>query len=333
MKLVDRLLDAFARRLATAHHRELHAIRREVDELRNAVVALSGRADALAGTRKQLEKVLANQKIDEKYRMIFRGQLAALLRASYLSSNTPAPHALQLRRFRLRSQNEEDGIVLALLDAAGVCTRRFIEIGSGGTGGNSAVLAGDLGWSGLMVDASKRAAIMATHEFKSNPGVTVVRALVTSQGVNALLEQYGFAVEVDLLSIDIDSIEYWVLDAISACTARVLVVEYNAWFGPTRSVTLPDVPPPQSRPREYFGASLTALTRAADRRGYRLVLCEYSGVNAFFVRKDLAPDVPTLAPEQAFRPFRHRLRDDDRDQEPDEVIAAITQAGLPLVEV
>ena len=173
----------------------------------------------------------------------------------------------------------------------------------------------------------------AAHEFLSNPGVTVVRALVTSQGVNTLLDSYGFAGEVDLLSIDIDSIDYWVLDAISACTARVLVVEYNAWFGATRSITLPDTPPPQPRPREYFGASLTALTKAADRRGYRLVLCEYSGVNAFFVRKDLAPDVPTLAPERAFRPFRHRLRDNDGDREPDEVIGSITQAGLPLVEV
>jgi len=333
VKLAYRLIDALARRLAAAHNKELHAVRRELDQLRNAVVALSHDTEAVAGTRKQLDKVLAKQRIDEKYRMIFRRQLASLIRASYLPTDLPAPLALQMRRFRLRSQNEEDGIILALLDATGVRTRRFVEIGCGGTGGNSATLAHDLGWSGLMIDASKQAVRMATHEFRSNPGVAILRACVTSDDVNDLLQAHGFGGEVDLLSIDIDSADYWVLDAISACTARVLVIEYNAWFGATRSITLPNAPQPKIRPREYFGASLAALTKAADRRGYRLVLCEHSGVNAFFIRKDLAPRVPTLPPEQAFRPFRYRLRDDDRGREPEEVIASIEQTGLPLVEV
>ena len=238
-----------------------------------------------------------------------------------------------MRRFRLRSQNEEDGIILALLDATGVSARRFIELGSGGSGGNSAMLAADMGWGGLMVDASPRAARMATHEFRANPGVVIVHARVTSDGINDLLRTHGFTGEVDLLSIDIDSIDYWVLDAITACTARVLVVEYNAGFGPRRSITLPDAAPPKVRPREYFGASLAALTKAAERRGYRLVLCEYSGVNAFFVREGLASGIPTLTPEQAFRPFRYRLRDEDRVPDPADVVKSIEDAGLPLVEV
>jgi len=64
VKLAYRLIDALARRLAAAHNKELHAVRRELDQLRNAVVALSHDTEAVAGTRKQLDKVLANQRIE-----------------------------------------------------------------------------------------------------------------------------------------------------------------------------------------------------------------------------------------------------------------------------
>ena len=43
-----------------------------------------------------------------------------------------------LNNYRLTSQNEEDGITLALFDEIGVTSRRFVEIGSGLSGGNSA---------------------------------------------------------------------------------------------------------------------------------------------------------------------------------------------------
>ena len=53
---------------------------------------------------------------------------------------------------------------------------------------------------------------------------------------------------------------------------------------------------------DYFGASLGALRRLAGARGYRLVHTDIAGVNAFFVREDLAgsfaseDEVPVRAP-------------------------------------
>ena len=294
---------------------------------------LSSKLEEVASAQKQVAKVLSNQKNDDKHRHIFRQQLGSLLRAQYLSTSIPAPFALQARRFRLRSQNEEDGIVLALLEAVGVRTRRFVEIGSGGTGGNSAVLAHDLGWSGLMVDASKQAVRVARHELRPNPGVRVVQAMVTPSSIDNLLREHGFDGEVDVLSIDVDSVDYWLLSALTVCSARVLVVEYNAHFGPTRAVTLPNAPRPPDAPPEYFGASLAALDKAATAKGYRLVLCEFSGVNAFFVRRELAPEIPTLEPQYAYRPFRHRLREGEKSRTPEGTFELLSRAGLPLVDV
>jgi hypothetical protein len=280
-----------------------------------------------------VNKLLAAQKQDEKWRGIFRRQLAAVLRHLYLDADVPAPYAIAGQRFRLRSQNEEDGIILALMKAGGLKTRRFVEIGSGSTGGNAATLAADFGWSGLMVDASRKAIEQAKITFGFNPGVKAVRATVTPQTINALVTEHGFAGEVDLFSIDVDSIDYWLLDALTACSPRVLIMEYNALFGPTRAVTLPNAPKPENAPKGYSGASLAAIEALARRKGYRLVLCEEAGINAFFLRNDVAPDIPGLRPAEGWRPWldKHDVTGmKEKDIDIDEVAR---RANLPLVEV
>ena len=73
----------------------------------------------------------------------------AALRGIYLRDvPLEPPHSLTARRFRLHSQNDEDGITLALVSIAGHGGRRFAEIGCGPNGGTSGILAKELGWSG-----------------------------------------------------------------------------------------------------------------------------------------------------------------------------------------
>ena len=302
--------------------------RQEADLLLE-LTAMNAKLHALA---RAVDKLAAGEKESAKWRQIFRKQLAALIRAQYVAAGLPAAQGLEARRFRLRSQNEEDGIVLALFEEAGVVTRRFVEIGSGGSGGNSAVLAYELGWSGLMVDASNAAVRAATQTFGFNRGVTVLKKRVSPATVNRLLEKTGFAGEVDFMSIDIDSIDYWLLDAIEVTQARVLVMEYNAHFGPDRTVTIPNTGRPSGAPKAYLGASLSALDKCSRRKGYRLVLCEDAGINAFFVREGLAPAIPTLTPAQAWRPKVNRRAVDDAVARTD-VFALLEARGLPLVDV
>ncbi len=140
---------------------------------------------------------------------------------------------------------------------------------------------------------------------------------MTPANVNALLAEHGYDGEVDVLSIDIDSYDYWILEALTVTSPRILVLEYNALFGPDRRVTIPLDQPLDATPKGYNGASLAALTTLAPRKGYRLVTCENAGVNAFFLRHDVAPDVPAVTPargvQAAAQPRRHRRRG-DRDR-------------------
>lgn len=94
--------------------------------------------------------------------------------------------------------------------------------------------------------------------------------------------------ELDLLSIDIDGNDYHVLGAIRSLRPRVLVIEYNGKFPPPMDLVLPYDPAHRWDGTDYAGNSLQAIANLAKRCGYRLVGTNITGVNAFFVRSDLA---------------------------------------------
>jgi hypothetical protein len=240
---------------------------------------------------------------DEVFRLLRRLQAGVdgVVRGVYLDPSTlPYPERLLARRFRLHSQNQEDGLLWALFQQAGVTTARFVELGSGSSGGNAAMFAAECGWTGLMVEGDRDKAAYAARQF---PRVTALCAWITPETVNDLLTQHGFTDEVDLFSLDIDGNDYWVWKAMTACSPRVVVLEYNSMFGPERAVTIPYDPKFSRHDHRfcYFGASLAALTRLSAKKGYRLVAVEPTGVNAFFLRNDIAPEIPACEPVRAYR--------------------------------
>ena len=64
----------------------------------------------------------------------------------------------------------------------------FMEIGSGGSGATLAVLAHELGWTGLMVEASKHGAATARERFRHNPPVVVLHKFATCENINSLIK-------------------------------------------------------------------------------------------------------------------------------------------------
>jgi hypothetical protein len=327
---LKRLRDAFAERERAWEAAVHEAAEATAAESRKTMESQRG---ADSGWLRRFDAVREQLAMDLKWRKIFKHQLTALVRHICIPlEQVPPPLDLVVRRFRLRSQNEEDGILLALLGRAGWGGRRFVEIGSGSTGGNAAVLAHECGWAGLMIDLSAEAIASAQRRFARNPLVALAVARVTPENVNTLLAQHTYEGDVDVLSIDIDSYDYWVLQALTVCSPRILVLEYNALFGPERRVTIPLTHPVEGTPKGYGGASLAALTDLAGRKGYRLVACEEAGVNAFFLRHDTAPDVPAVSVAVAYRPLRGRRGVEDAE-DPTDIFAVAGRHGLPLVDV
>ena len=195
--------------------------------------------------------------------------------------------------FRVFSQHDEDGIVEEILQRIGVRSRAFVEIGAGNGVENNTRYLLVQGWTGLWIESSQPCVqdILARHGNLVREGKLVVRrAFVTAESIEAVLASANAHSEPDVLSIDIDGNDYWIWKSITRLKPRVVVIEYNATFGPRSVYVLRYDPAWVWDETSRFGASLKALETLATEKGYVLVGCDFAGVNAFFVRADLAGD-------------------------------------------
>lgn len=238
-------------------------------------------------------------------------RVASLERA--LHRGVSADESIHDWEISIHSQNGEDGILMNLFSRIGATSRRFFEFGCGpGLECNSANLALGFGWSGLLMDANPTHIVKAATFFGDHLGdradrVRVKADFVTPENINDLMAEASPDADLDVLSIDVDSIDYWIWDAIDEkFRPRVVVAEYNASFGPARSVTVSEregFDPFDKHPSGFYhGVSLTALHTLASARGYQLIGCDSAGVNAFFVRRDCATGLPDLTPVEAYVP-------------------------------
>jgi hypothetical protein len=232
-------------------------------------------------------------------------------------SGAPQPDLFDTE-FRCHSQNGEDGILLYLFSILGHTNRKAVEICAGnGIECNAANLIINHGWRGLLVDGD-RANIEAGQTFYRNHLNTrfsvpaLVCSWITAETVDNLIAQHGFTGEIDLLSLDIDGIDYWVWRAIRCAQPRVIVLEFNPHLGPERALTLPYDPHFRldlSDQPYQAGASLPAFVKLGREKGYRLIGGASLGFNAFFVRNDVGADlIPERTPAECFAHVE-RLRD------------------------
>jgi len=220
------------------------------------------------------------------------------------------PKRLLRYGFKVYSQSDEDGIIQEIFNRVGTSNRIFVEFGvESGVECNSVKLLVE-GWRGLWLDGGTQHVAQIHTLFRTfidDRRLTANEAFVVAENINSLLEQGGVTGEIDFLSIDIDNNDYWVWKAITAIKPRVVAIEYNAALRPPMSLVVPYDPDRRWDGTNYFGASLEALVRLGRSKGYRIVGCNFSGVNAFFVRDDLAKGLflePATA-EEHYEPPRY----------------------------
>jgi hypothetical protein len=220
--------------------------------------------------------------------------------------------------FRCYSQFEEDGIILFIFSMIGTSKKSCVEICAGdGMECNTANLIVNHRWTGLLVDGNPENVAKAEEFYSSNPDTkywkpAIVHGWITKDNVNEVITSNGFSGEVDLLSLDIDGIDYWLWKEIACISPRVVVMEFNHLWGPDASVTVPyaddfvaEFTPYGS---DYAGASLRAMVKLSRDKGYHLVGTNAIATNAFFLRDDLACDwLPEIDPASCFEHPRARF--------------------------
>jgi hypothetical protein len=237
------------------------------------------------------------QKIQRLYKKIlFNSQrVAGLERQSVLLGETRAAQirsydfieTLADSEFSVFSQWGEDGILAWLVDVIGPMHETFIEFGvEDYREANTRYLIMSRNWSGLVIDGSQQNinairadAISYKYDLQS------VCSFITKDNIGKLVSDYCFGAQIGILSIDIDGVDYWVLENIKT-PAAIVVVEYNDVFGDAPV----SVPYDASFVRlekhwsgMYWGASLTAFRHLLEARDYVFVGTNRVGTNAFFI--------------------------------------------------
>jgi hypothetical protein len=210
-----------------------------------------------------------------------------------LSANPRYTNTRRLHRysFTVNSQNGEDGMIQEIFRRIGVTSRVFVEVGTGdGTENNTAFLL-STGWTGFWIDGNDAVLQTLSGRLDLQDGcLTADVSLINRENITAVFERLGIPREFDLLSLDIDQNTFHVWEGLKGFSPRVIVAEYNASIPPEIEWTVRYDATRVWDGTQNFGGSLKAFERLGEGLGYHLVGCDFNGVNAFFVRKELVAD-------------------------------------------
>lgn len=199
--------------------------------------------------------------------------------------------------FSTFSQHEEDGMILYIFSLIGTTNKKCIEMCIGtGIESNTANLIVNHFWTGLLFDGNLKNISIAKKFYAQHKNTQIyppkiIHAWIDKENINSLILNNGYKGEIDLFSLDIDGIDYYLLEALNVISPRVIVLEINHLWGYEKSYTVPYdknfLAEFSSDGSDYAGASLNAFIKLLHKKGYYLVGTNRFATNAFFIRNDI----------------------------------------------
>lgn len=176
------------------------------------------------------------------------------------------------------SQSGEDGILDFIFSNIGTTNKICVEFGAGnGLDLSNTRYFINNGWNGLMMDY--------------NGGSNGVKSeFITVENINDLFEKYSIPTQFDLLSIDIDGMDYWIWNALKH-TPRVVIIEFNGCIESDKSVTVPYNSSHIYDHCDYYGASFLAFKKLGESKGYKLIHQQNKTNLIFVLNSELPSDM------------------------------------------
>jgi len=237
--------------------------------------------------------------------------LAAQPRIDQIKNRGPLAQ-LSDAEFRVFSQFGDDGIIQYLVHLIDPQPHTLIEFGvEDYVESNTRFLLYNNHWSGLVMDGNAA----GIERWKSRidhwkHDLVAACEFVTRENINQLFEKHGFTGRLGLLHIDVDGIDYYLWETIEVIDPIIVILEYNSLFGPHAAVTIPyDEQFERFKAHYsglYWGTSLGAFCRLAERKNYALVGCNSAGNNAYFVKQERLGPLAPLTSEQGYKPSLYR---------------------------
>jgi hypothetical protein len=177
----------------------------------------------------------------------------------------------------------------------------YIDIGAqDGITGSQTLFLARLGWKGVLFECDPEwVKILRKYYCKFNDTVTIVEQQVTPQNIVELIENRIGASDVDFLSIDIDSFDYYVLDALlKKYKPKVICTEINELFPPPIRFTVLPEAKTLWRGDAFQGYSLQLGFEIAEKHGYKVSALHFN--NLFLEKSDSATGVGAANAEKIY---------------------------------
>jgi hypothetical protein len=200
------------------------------------------------------------------------------------------------------SQNDEDGIISAIIGRLKIDGGVFVEYGCGDGLENNTIQLLMRGWSGVWIGATDLVVRIPAVTRRLRFEQTWITLENCVEIMESGIQEIG-AKKVNLISIDLDGNDFYFVQTIlnRGFEPDVFVVEYNSKFPPPIRFAIEYDPKYVWSGGDYFGASLQSFVDLFQSFGFRLVCCNITGANAFFVAgrhanafADLPNEVKTL---------------------------------------
>jgi hypothetical protein len=179
-------------------------------------------------------------------------------------------------RNNIFSQNGEDGVIEYILDKLNITSGTCCEFGAwdGKHLSNTFNLIKNKEWKGLYIESDENKYKDLLETCKEYPNITPVQSFVTGENLDDLILNNDFPEDLDLLSIDVDSIDYEIWKGLMKVRPKLVIIE------PCNSTSLWE----KDVSYDGHGASPFLIKQLAKEKGYTF-LCTTG--NLFFVRDDI----------------------------------------------
>jgi len=194
--------------------------------------------------------------------------------------------------FKIFSQNGEDGIIDYLLYQLNIEKPKFVEIGVGDyTEANTRFIFERTSSKGAVIDSI----CDLENKIKKNLAVwrgelNIINKSVNSKNIIDILQSDDAMRDLDLFSLDIDGIDYWILDKLPNNFSKIAIIEYNPIFGWDMEVSVPNIDNFDRTKYHYsnlcFGMSLKAAIKIMENKNFYFVGSSLFRNNAFFISND-----------------------------------------------
>jgi hypothetical protein len=177
-------------------------------------------------------------------------------------------------RKNIYSQFGEDGIIEKIFDLIGETSKICIEFGAsdGLNCSNTANLWKNKNWKSILIEVQPNLYQLLLQNTDKYDCVCLNREVgfEPHNSIEFLLESINFHEVIDFLSIDIDGNDYYVFENLQKIRPRVISIEYNPTLPPHLDI--------YPKPYTTVGASVKALQRIGEKKGYSIIAITDSNI-------------------------------------------------------